>query len=96
MFDVELMEHLQAGDVLLGAACTVPACVLPPWRAGGVDMLTRLHCSRAWPKGAHGDDVTVQWRWPSSSARPQHVTLEEWEALPAAITVRGIEAAYPR
>ena len=34
MSDVELMEHLQAGDVLLGAACTVPTCILPPWRAG--------------------------------------------------------------
>ena len=90
MFDVELMEDLQAGDVLLGDRLYGSYLHFAVLADRGVDVLTRLHSSRAWPKGARGDDVTVQWKRPPSSARPQHVTLQEWEALPATITVRYV------
>ena len=90
MFDVELMEHLQAGDVLLGDRLYGSYLHFAALPARGVDVLTRLHGSRGWPKGMRGDDGTVQWRRPAPSARPPHVTQEEWEALPATITVRYV------
>ena len=90
MFDVELMEHLQAGDVLLGDRLYGSYLHFASLAARGVDVVTRLHGSRAWPKGVRGDDVLVQWKRPAPSARAQHVTLEEWEALPATLTVRYV------
>jgi hypothetical protein len=90
MFDVELMEHLQAGDVLLGDRLYGSYLHFAGLAAQGVDVVTRLHGSRAWPKGARGNDVLVQWKRPAPSARPQHVTRKEWEALPATLTVRYV------
>ena len=90
MFDVELMEHLQAGDVLLGDRLYGSYLHFAALPARGVDVLTQLHGSRGWPKGMRGDDGTVQWRRPAPSARPPHVTQEEREALPATITVRYV------
>ena len=90
MFDVELREHLQAGDVLLGDRLYGSYLHFAALAARGVDVLTRLNGSRGWPKGMGGDDVTVQWRRPAPSARPPHVTQQEWEALPATITVRYV------
>ena len=90
MFDVELMEHLQAGEVLLGDRLYGSYLHFAALAARGVDVLTRLHGSRGWPKGVRGDDVTVQWRRPRRSARPPNLTQEEWEALPATITLRYV------
>ena len=90
MFDVELMEHLQAGDVLLGDRLYGSYLRFAALAALGVDVVTRLNGSRGWPKEMRGDDVTVQWRRPAPSARPPHVTQQEWEALPATITVRYV------
>ena len=90
MFDVELMEHLQTGDVLLGDRLYGSYLHFAALAAAGVDVLTRLHGSRAWPKGTRGDDLTVQWKRPPSNARPPHVTQEQWGALPATITVRYV------
>ena len=90
MFDVELMEHLQAGDVLLGDRLYGSYLHFAALAARGVDVLTRLNGSRGWPKGMRGDDVTVQWGRPAPSARPPHVTKQEWEALPATITLRYV------
>ena len=52
MFDVELMEHLQADDVLLGDRLYGSCLHFTALAGRGVDVLTRLHGSRAWPKGA--------------------------------------------
>ena len=52
MFDVERMEHLQAGSVLLGDRLYGPLLHFTALAGRGVDVLTRLHGSRAWPKGA--------------------------------------------
>ena len=78
MFDVELREHLQAGDVLLGDRLYGSYPHFAALAAWGVDVLTRLNGSRGWPKGMPGDDVTVQWRRP---------------APPAAIPLRGTRYA---
>lgn len=96
MFDVDLMPHLQSGDVLLadrGFCSYLHFSALAP---RGVDVLTRLHSARQWPKGMRGDDVRVEWKRPCASQRPGHITRPEWEALPATCTVRYIRYRIAR
>ena len=70
MFDVELMEHLQAGDVLLGDRLYGFCLHFTALAGRGVDVLTHLFGSNAWPKGARGDDVTVQWKTATRKCPP--------------------------
>ena len=51
MFDVELIEHLQAGDVLLGDRLYGSYLHFTVLAGRGVDVLTRLHGFACLAKG---------------------------------------------
>ena len=73
MFAVELMEHLQSGDVLLGDRLYGSYLHFAALAALGVDVLTRLNGSRGWPKGMPGDDVTVQVEAATAKPPVRHI-----------------------
>lgn len=90
MFDSELAEHLQQGDVLLADRLFGSYQRIATLFARGVDVLTRLHQARSWPKGVRGDDVVVQWRRPPLCQMPDHISDAQWAALPETLQVRYV------
>jgi hypothetical protein len=90
MFDTELAEHLQHGDVLLADRLFGSYQRIATLHARGVDVLTRLHQARSWPKDARGDDVVVQWRRPPLCDMPDHISDAQWAALPETLQVRYV------
>lgn len=90
IFDVELSQHLKEGDVLMADRGFCSYLHFASLRERGVDVIMRLHSSRRWPKGVKGDDVEVEWTRPPLSERPEHISEEEWLALPKTTTVRYV------
>jgi len=85
-----LVEDLAAGDILLFDRAYCSYLNMASLIMRGADGLGRLHGSRkvAFPKGC--DDMTLVWKRPSTSEKPDYMGLEEWKALPPSITVRYI------
>lgn len=96
LFDVELSQHLKDGDVLMADRGFCSYLHFASLGSRGVDVIMRLHSSRSWPKGVRGDDVEVEWTRPPLSERPDHVSEEEWLALPKKTTVRYVRHRIQR
>ncbi len=97
MFDVDLAGLLQPGDiaVLDRGGCSYQR--IAGMVQKNVDTVMRVHASRSWPKEYQNkDDCLMTWKRPPSSARPAHLSLEEWKALPAEITVRLVRHRVER
>lgn len=90
LFETELMQHLGEGDILLGDRHFCSYFLYAKLSLQGTDTLCRLNHSRDWPEGVKGDDVTVRWTRPDTGQRPPHLEIEEWKALPGALTVRYV------
>jgi hypothetical protein len=90
LFQVELMDSLQAGDILLGDRHYCTYYHVGKLLAKGADALFRLHGSRSWPKGLKGDDVTPEWTRPAFGRQPEHISREDWESLPERLSVRYV------
>jgi len=90
LFQVDLMETLQSGDILLGDRHYCTYYHVAKLLAKGADTLFRLHGSRSWPKGRKGDDLIVEWTRPPFGPQPEHISREDWESLPERLTVRYV------
>lgn len=96
LFQVELMEGLQAGDILLGDRHYCTYYHVAKLLAKGADALFRLHGSRAWPKGLKGNDLTVEWTRPAFGRQPEHISREDWESLPERLSIRYVRFEVSR
>lgn len=84
-----LIGQIEEGDVLLGDRAYCSYHLFASLRARGADAVMRLHQARKKPKG-NGSEWTVEWKRPRFAQTPEHVSREEWEALPESLTVRYI------
>jgi hypothetical protein len=96
LFECELASKLRRGDVLVADRGFSSFLQFAQLAQRGVDALMRLHSSRAWPKEIKGDEGFVRWKRPPLSQCPDDITEEEWEKLPASITVRYVRRIVRR
>lgn len=96
MFDVDLLKHLKAGDILMGDRGFFSYVRLAMLANGGVDVVMRLNSAACWPKEITGDEGWVQRRKPSLAQTPLHWTDAEWEALPPTTAIRYVRVRVQR
>ncbi len=89
LLETSLIHEIGAGDVLVGDRAYCSYGIFALLKARGADAVMRLHQARKKPKG-EGSEWTVQWKRPSFAQAPEHLSREEWEALPETLTVRYI------
>jgi hypothetical protein len=96
MFDVDLLKHLKAGDILMSDRGFFSYVRLAMLANGGVDVVMRLNSAACWPKEISGDEGWVQRRKPSLAQTPMHWTDAEWEALPPTTAIRYVRVRVQR
>jgi Transposase DDE domain len=93
----ELWPTLQGGDILLGDRNFGSWGALASLQSRGVDGLFRLHASRnADLRQGHylgRNDRLVTWARPTN--KPANMSSEQWQALPAALSVRLVRFRVP-
>lgn len=95
-----LLKHLDAGDILLGdrAFCTYE--LIARLRQKRAHAVMRLHQARHakldWRKGRKlsANERLVVWKKPARQPAGSTMSAEEWEALPAELTLRYIRLGY--
>jgi hypothetical protein len=88
----ELWGKLKAGDVLMGDRAFGSYLTMATLPLRGVDVLCRLHQGRRFSPAQGTRLGPGEWlvNWTKSYNRPDHVSNEEWDALPMQIAVRII------
>lgn len=89
-FQVDLIHEIRDRDVVLmdRGFCSFLNFGLILGR--GADVVARLHAGRKVPFRRGEKERIVSWKRPVPSATPEHILLEEWQALPKEIEVRYI------
>jgi hypothetical protein len=96
MFDVDLLKHLEAGDVLMGDRGFFSYVRLAMLANAGVEVVMRLNSPACWPKEITGDEGWVQRRKPRLGQTPMHWTDAEWEALRPTTAIRYVRVHVQR
>jgi hypothetical protein len=93
----QLWPTLQKGDLLLGDRNLGSWAVLASFQKQGVNGLFRLHASRNkdFRQGIYlgRNERLVTWAKPTH--KPANLTPEQWEALPATLTLRLVRFRVP-
>lgn len=96
MFDTDLLEHLESGDVLMGDRGFFSYVRMAMLANADVDVVMRLNSPACWPKEITGNDGWVQRRKPSLGQTPGHWTEHEWKALPSTTAIRYVRVHVER
>ena len=92
-----LWPTFQKGDLILGDRNFGSWSVLASFRLQGVEGLFRLHASRNidFRQGRHlgPNDRLITWSKPTK--KPANLTPQQWQALPATLTVRLVRFRVP-
>lgn len=97
----QLLKHLDEGDLLLGdrAFCSYEFIARIITERNG-HVLMRLHQARHrvldWRKGKKLSPIErlVTWSKPPQQPKNSELTAEQWQALPATLTLRYIKQCY--
>jgi len=95
MFDLDLLEHLHAGDVLLADQGFCSYARLAALKEKGIDSIMRLSASRKWENKSSLDEW-VQWKRPAKHHCPAHLQEEELQQLPERLQVRYVRKIVQR
>jgi Transposase DDE domain len=85
-----LMRHFQPGDIALGDRLFSSYWAIADFQRHGVDVVMRLHQSRKadFRRGRRLGRKDRLFVWTKPKQRPKWMTPEEYDAMPAELTVR--------
>lgn len=96
MFDVDLLKHLNPGDILIGDRGFFSYIRLAMLANAGVGVVMRLNSPGCWPKEIAGDEGWIRRRKPSLAKTPMQWSDEEWDALPQSTAIRYVRIRVER
>lgn len=92
LFQGLMLEKIQEGDLLVADRAYCSFYNFWMIQKAGAHTVMRLHQARKVNFEKDSNEAIVQWKRPSSHARPDYIDEDRWQAMPEQLSVRYIRS----